>query len=49
MKTTYLILVLAAVIALGWAIHYYSDRITFGPGGAPSSVGMVPAADVSAG
>jgi hypothetical protein len=49
MKVTYLVLILAAVIGLGWAIHYYSDRVTFGPGGAPTSVGMVPATAVSAG
>ena len=49
MKVTYLVLILAAVIVMGWAIHYYSDRVIFGPGGAPSSFGMVPATAVSAG
>jgi hypothetical protein len=43
MRTTYLILVLVAVIALGWAIHYYSDRAVFGPGGEPANFGMIAA------
>jgi hypothetical protein len=45
MKTAYLVLILIAAIVLGWAIHYYSDRATFGPAGAPSSVGMTTAPD----
>ncbi|HTW86910.1 MAG TPA: hypothetical protein VMD75_02785 [Candidatus Binataceae bacterium] len=49
MKVTYLFIILAVVIVLGWAIHYYSDRLTFGPGGAPSTTSMVPAAAVRAG
>jgi len=48
MRTTYLVLILAAVIAIGWAIHYYSDREAFGPAGPPSAVGMVPAPAASA-
>lgn len=49
MKVTYLVIILAAVIVLGWAIHYYSDRLTFGPGGAPSTTSMAHAPAVSAG
>lgn len=49
MKVTYLVIILAAIIVLGWAIHYYSDRLTFGPAGAPSSIGMVPTPAVNAG
>jgi len=45
MKTIYLVLILVAVMVLGWAIHYYSDRATFGPAGAPSSVGITTALD----
>ena len=47
MKTTYLVLILIAVIVLGWAIHYYSERATYGPAGAPSSIGMIAAPGVS--
>lgn len=43
MKTTYLIAVLVAVIVIGWAIHYYSDRSVFGPGGEPANFGMIAA------
>ena len=44
MKTIYLVLILVAVMVLGWAIHYYSDRATFGPA-APSSVGITTVLD----
>jgi hypothetical protein len=49
MKTAYLVLILIAVIVLGWAIHYYSDRSTFGPAGAPSAVGMIAGPQASVG
>lgn len=49
MKVTYLVIILAAVIVLGWAIHHYSDRLTFGPGGGPSTTGMAHVPAVRAG
>ncbi|HUY17596.1 MAG TPA: hypothetical protein VMV15_00100 [Candidatus Binataceae bacterium] len=49
MKTTYLVLILAVVVVLGLAIHYYSDRLAADSASASSAVGMVFAPAVRAG
>jgi hypothetical protein len=49
MKATYLVIILAVVVVLGLAIHYYSDRVAADSAAASSSVGMVFAPAVRAG
>jgi hypothetical protein len=49
MKVSYLVLILAAVVVLGWAIHHYSQSVITDSSGAPSSTSMISAPAVSAG
>ncbi|MBF6567439.1 MAG: hypothetical protein IVW54_01025 [Candidatus Binataceae bacterium] len=42
MKMIYLVAILAVVIAMGWAIHRYSNLAIFGPSCPPGSYVMAP-------